>query len=246
MAVNRRLAIIIPVVLVLILGIAGAAYFLTRPAKLQGDEDVYNTVTLEIRNNLFYDVRVVPNAVLESTDHSTIYSYDLLTIGVQDVEPTANFKVQIDGRWVFVQSEDNWVKPTVHGFEVELPYTGAYDTEDVDWEVPLPNNPGGTNPELLEALAEGEVWLFGGNDFIRTGQTYGRFEEVVNNQLIRMTTLFHQPLTRIHLGERLWCEQNGFIVAIVPINFNTQLTILAYGEQGRNYAAALVAGEFYA
>lgn len=243
---TRRGVIIIVLVLVLLIAGGVGIYFLLQPTQLQGDAEIYDTYTLEIADNLFYDVRVVPNAVLESTDHQSIYSFDLLSIGVQDIEPTTHFKVQVNGRWVFAESKDNWLRPTVRGFEENVAYTGTYDLEHTDFEVELPEFPSGTNPEILEALAEGEAWLFGGKDFIRTGITYGLYDAVCATQLIRMTTLFKQDLPYVHKGERMWVERNDYVVAVIPVNYNTQFIIQAYGEQGRLYAAALVAGDFYA
>ena len=85
----------------LLSAIGTGAYFLFKPKELLGSESVYDTVTLQIEDNLFYDVRVPVEAKLESTDGTTIYSYDLLTVGVQDMEPTTFCKVKVGNRWVF-------------------------------------------------------------------------------------------------------------------------------------------------
>lgn len=232
-------------VLALVLSIAGgAAYFLLKPEELKGSEDVYKTITLQLKDDLFYDVRVPVEAVLESTDGGTIYSYDLLTVGVQDIEPTAYCKVKIGDRWVFASSKDGWLRATLAGFEKEEAYTGSYDTEYTKWEDNIPDVVMELDEDMLAALWEGTSYTFGGEEFVTSQIAYGTFDVAVDRALRKMATLYKQPINYGMLtGDRLWVTCNMYTVAIAPINYNTCLVVSAYGEEGKQYAAALMGGQ---
>lgn len=237
---KRIIAIVL--IIVLVLGALGTgAFFLFRPDDLLGSEDVYNTITVQLKDDLFYDVRVPVEAVLESTDGATIYSYDLLTIGVQDVEPTTFCKVNVGDRWVFASSKDGWLKATKAGFEQEAAYTGSYSTEVTKWEDTIPEVVMNLDPELLKSLREGASYTFGGSEFITSQVAYGTFDVAVDRALLKMSILYKQPISYGLLSsERLWVTSNMYTVAVAPINYNTCLVVAAYGETGKQFAAALM------
>lgn len=237
---KRIVAIIL--IIVLSLGILGTgAYFLFKPEELLGSETVYDTVTLQIEDNLFYDVRVPVEANLESTDGATIYSYDLLTVGVQDTEPSSFCKVKVGDRWVFASSKDGWLKATQVGFEKEQAYEGSYDTEDTEWVDSIPKVVMELDPAVLEDLRDGGSYTFGGPEFVTSQIAYGTFDMAVNRALLKMSTLYKQPILYGMLAEnQLWVSENLYTVAVAPINYNTCLVVTAYGESGKQYAAALM------
>lgn len=237
---KRVIAIIL--VVVLVLGAIGTgAYFLFKPEELLGSDSVYNTITLQIEDNLFYDVWVPVEAKLESTDGATIYSYDLLTVGVQDTEPTSFCKVKVGDRWVFASSKDGWLKATQAGFEEEQAYEGAYDTEETEWIDSVPSVVLELDPAMLEDLKEGASYTFGGSEFVTSQIAYGTFDVAVDRALLKMSTLYKQPILYGMLTDnQLWVSENLYTVAVAPINYNTCLVVTAYGETGKQYAAALM------
>lgn len=237
---KRIIAIIL--VVVLILGLLGTVgFFLFKPKELLGSASVYNTVTLQIEDNLFYDVRVPVEAKLESTDGATIYSYDLLTVGVQDTEPSSFCKVKVGDRWVFGASKDGWLKATQLGFEEEQAYEGSYDIEETEWEDTVPEVVMELDEALLEDLKKGAAYTFGGKEFITSQIAYGTFDVAKNRALLKMSSLYKQPiLYGMQTENCLWVTTNLYTVGVVPINFNTCLVVSAYGDLGSQYAAALV------
>ena len=232
-------------VVVLVIGLIGTgAYFLLQPSELLGSATVYNTITLQIEDNLFYDVRVPVEANLESTDGVTIYSYDLLTVGVQDLEPSSFCKVKVGNRWVFASSKDGWLKATQIGFEEEQAYEGSYDTEDTEWIDSVPQVVMDLDPEILEGLKEGSSYTFGGEEFVTSQIAYGTFDVAVDRALLKMSTLYKQPILYGMLtSEKLWVTSNLYTVAVSPVNFNTCLVVTAFGETGKQYAAALMGAD---
>lgn len=239
----KRVIAIILVVALLLAAIGAGAYFLFKPKELLGSESVYNTITLQIEDNLFYDVRVPVEAKLESTDGTTIYSYDLLTVGVQDMEPTAFCKVKVGNRWVFASSKDGWLKATQAGFEQEVPYEGSYDTEDTQWIDTIPDVVMELDEDLLEDLKGGASYTFGGQEFVTSQIAYGTFEVATDRVLLKMSTLYKQPINYGMMSDnKLWVSENLYTVAVAPINYNTCLVVTSYGETGRQYAAKLMEG----
>lgn len=237
---KRVIAIVLGAVL-LLSAIGTGTYFLFKPKELLGSESVYDTVTLQIEDNLFYDVRVPVEAKLESTDGTTIYSYDLLTVGVQDMEPTTFCKVKVGNRWVFASSKDGWLKATQAGFEQEVPYEGSYDTEDTKWIDTVPDVVMELDEELLEDLREGASYTFGGQEFVTSQIAYGTFEVATERALLKMSTLYKQPILYGMMADnKLWVSENLYTVAVAPINYNTCLVVTSYGDVGRQYAAKLM------
>lgn len=59
--------------------------------------------------------------------------------------------------------------------------------------------------------------------------------------LLKMSTLYKQPINYGLMGDsKLWVTENLYTVAVSPINYNTCLVVTAYGEKGKQYAAALM------
>ena len=237
---TKRVAAAVVIAIAICVG-AIVTYCMLRPREILGVTDVYSTVTLQLQDNLFYDVRIPTEAKLQSTDAATIYSYDLLTVGVQDVEPSTFCKVQVGGRWVYANSKDGWLRATLAGFESNEPYAGHYNTEGTKWTDQVPNVVMSLDTELLEQLRVGMSYQFGGSDFITTQVAYGTFPVAVERALTKMETLFRQKIvTGAKDDNHLWVTSAGYTVAVVAINYNTCLVISAHGDQGRQYAARLV------
>ncbi len=56
-----------------------------------------------------------------------------------------------------------------------------------------------------------------------------------------MSSLYKQPI-RMECSQpyQLWVSENLYTVAVSPINYNNCLVVTAYGEVGKQYAAALM------
>jgi len=216
-------------------------FFTFKPTKLQGSESVYNTITLQLSDNMFYDVRVPVEAKLLSTDGATVYTYDLLSIGVQDKEPSSFCKVQVGGRWVFASSEDGWLKATIKGFQDEQPYEGSYSLDNMQWTASLPDVVVSIEDIELEKLLDGNSKALGGTDFVTTQVAFGTFDVATKRALTKMATLYKQPLRfGMKTDYDMWVASGDYTVAVHSINYNTCVVISACGEIGRQYAAALL------
>lgn len=223
---------------------AYVVYTATRPQELYGSEDVYRLITLQLDENHFYDVHVPVEATLLETDGATIYKYDLLTVGVQDVEPTSVCKVLVEGRWVSVVSEEGWLKTSLAGIDSEYSYEGYLDTTDTVWEEEAPTYTGKVNAAALTEVRGGGSYLFGGSEFLTAQVMYGTFESCIQTALTRMSTLYKQPLTSGALNTKyMWMTSNLYVVAVVPINYNTCLVISGYGADSIAHAHALLQEE---
>lgn len=220
-----------------------AVVILMQPQQINGNIYFYNTVTVQLAENTFYNIRVPAEAQLLSTDGATVYQYDLLTVGVQDTEPSTICKVKVADRWVFATSEENWFKPTLQGFEEESPYSVSYDWDEIKWEDELPPLVVKMESEAYTALQAGDSYLFGGDEFITTQTTYGTFSDVVNRALLKMVGLYKQtPTYGLVTDNIFWVTCNDYTVAVKFINYNTHLLITAHGEEGKQCAVALLEG----
>lgn len=237
---QRAVAIIL--VAVLLIGIITASAVLVLGEKeYKGNADVYNLITLQLEDNLFYKVHVPVEAELLSTDGATVYEFDLLTIGIQDMEPTSYCKVKVGERWVYAVSDDDWLKATMAGFETEQAFSATYDATHIDWSDNIPAVIYSLDTEMLAELRKGHAYALGGEEFVVTQIAYGTFDTAVDRSLLKMSTLYGEPLTYGMKGEKkMWMSSNHHTVAVSAINYNTCLVISAYGEAGRQYAAALM------
>lgn len=239
---KRKRAVAILLILLLIFSLVSTGiYFFVQPKEYLGSSSVYNTVTLQLDDTTFYDVRVPVEANLLYTDGTTVYDYDLISVGIQDTEPISDYKVKVGNRWVYAQSEDGWLKATLRGFEEETAYTGSYDTSKMKWTDTVPGVVMELDADMLDALREGQAYTFGENDFIISQLSFGTFDVACERSLMKMSTLFHQDLRYgMKTSNQLWVTSNRYTVAVSSVNYNTCLLISAYGEKGRQYAAALM------
>lgn len=215
--------------------------FLMTPKEFKGDAAAYDTVTLQLKDNTFYDVRVPKIAVLKATDGASVYTYDLLSVGVQDQEPPGPCKVKIGDRWVFGSSRDNYLKSTMAGFEVNKAYQGSYNTEKTKWTDTIPKVVIDLDPVMLKALRAGKSYALGGDEFINAQVAYGTFDSAVTRALTRMSTLYKQPITYGYkTANSLWVTSGKYTVCVSSINYNTCLIVSACGDEGRQYAAKLM------
>lgn len=240
----KRVVAIVLVVVLLVGAIGGGIFILTRPTKINGDPNNYNTVTLKVDEQYYYDVRVPAEATLTGTDQKTFYRYDLLTVGVQDSEPTTGYKVKIANRWVYAVSDDNWVAPTVVGFEDEQPYEGWINTHEPDPET----NEGGTNwgapmrsarePADQTMLASESIAIEGSNEFFCMAKGFGRYEHAREQLLKDVSVLYDVDIWEVHTTDTMmWVESNGYAQGFRMLNFNTFVMYQAYGEEYVNLAA---------
>lgn len=233
----KRVALLIALSLCLAVGV----FLLLKPQKIQGSAEVYDTITVQVGTNLFYNVYVPVEAVLEATDGAAIYDYDLLTIGVQSAEPSARCKVQVGDKWVYAVSKEGWLRATMLGFEQEQPYKGTYDLSTTLWTDELPPITLPLEQSILAQLRGNSYQSFGGAAYVTSEIMYGTFAEVTDRALLKMSTLYHQPILYGKYTTNLfWMTSNLYTVAVTPINYNTCLLITAYGEEGKQYAAAIM------
>lgn len=231
--------------IVLLIAIGVGIYLYCQPREFLGSDTVYNTITLQIGENTFYDVRVPVEAKLLRTDGMTVYEYDIITVGVQDLEPTTFCKVKVGERWVFANSPDNWYKATIGGFETEEPYEGTFDVESTRWTDTVPPLVMDLDRTMLESLQSGASIPLGGKEFVTSQVTYGVFDAIVDKALTRMSTLYLQPIKYgMRTEKALWVVSGEYTVAVRPINYNTCMLVTACGDTGRQYAIALMEGVY--
>ena len=150
-------------------------------------------------------------------------------------------KVKVGNRWVFAASKEGWLKATKLGFEEEQAYSGSYDTENTKWVDSIPPVAMELDQDMMNDLRKGASYTFGGKEFVTSQIAYGTFDVAVERALLKMSTLYKQPINYGLMGDsKLWVTENLYTVAVSPINYNTSLVVTAYGEKGKQYAAALM------
>lgn len=221
--------------------VVGVCAVLMTPRELRGSADIYDTITLQLQDSRFYDVRIPKDAVLKATDGGTVYTYDLLTVGVQDQEPPGPCKVKVDGRWVFATSKDNYLKATMAGFGKNKSYAGSYHIDNIQWTDKIPAVVMDIDTVMLKGLKAGHSYALGGEDFINAQRAYGTFDSAVDRALTKMSTLYRQPLDYGYKTDNsMWVTSGKYTVCVSSINYNTCLIVSACGDTGRQYAAKLM------
>ncbi len=239
-------------VLALLAGaVFGVWYFFLRPTPLKGSVDNAYSVTLNLKDNLYYDVLVPNEAKLLGTDEHYVYEFDLLKIGVQDTEPlNVDYKIQWEDRWIWAVSSDDWLLPTVYSFEHNKPYsvfhqfpidTGV-DPETgeavwVDWsQGPKPHSV--RDPILKEETSH----IYGDGDYILYTKELNTWGNVINLCLDRLAQATGQPSTYYYdNGKCFYIEQDGYCAGALYINYNTQYAVFARGTSGLEEARAILA-----
>lgn len=226
----------------------GVWFFLFRMQSLRGDISHAYAVTLYIKDGVTYDVWVPNEAELIETDQASLYRFDLLTVGVQDIEPTAKYKVPVEGRWVYAKSEDNWLSPTAWGFEHEeakhisprYRYTEVVN-EETGEVTPAVWDDGTLPPCNIEpTLADYDVDI-DGTDYIIYGSTYGVWEDTRDNLLARLCSLSDDYVPHYYDDGRLFYAECGdYCVGMKYTNFNTNETMVAHGSDFKTETLALL------
>lgn len=213
--------------------LAGGAYvgirLFTTPTMLQGDADQYIKITLQLTDRDFYDVRIPTEAVLKDTDGQSLYVFDKLTVGIQDTMPTCIYKVNVCDRWVFAESQEDYLLPTVKGFEIEQPYTVGISLKGVPKDLALPKK----KAEGFRELQTDKTVTFGGNAFVRhTSNGGGDWDSVIDALCLKMTQLYNQPLTSYYRDDICFLMVSGeYIIAAINHNYNTSEVMCGCGTQ---------------
>lgn len=238
---SRKTLTILIAVAVLLIVAAVVCFFIFRPAELHGSTSVYDTVTLQLAPNIFYDVWVPVEATLLSTDGATIYEYDLLTVGVQDTEPSSKCKVAVCGRWVFVNSPEGWLRTSLTGMDVEEPYYGTLDHEAIVWSEGTVDPVAYIPPTSLDFFCNGGVYAFGGSEFIAVQRVYDTYGGAYEQLLWKLFSLFKQDSGEgVVFESGVWITADEYTLALITENYNTYYLVTACGTSGREYAATLV------
>lgn len=238
-------------VLILIAAIGfGAWWFFLRPTPLKGDINNASAITLNLHDNIFYDVLIPNEAVLEETDEHYTYEYDLLRVGVRDTEPLdADYRVQVDGRWVYAYSEDDWLKTVAYSVENNKPYEVVHEFEYLtttdpetgeevkkDWAcgpAPYIANPVG--------MAEPGVIIYGPGDYLIYKEQYGQYNPVCNLMADQLVQSAGQYMPEYYQDGRVfYAAKNGVTVGVVGGTFNTQYTVFAKGQQATELALSIL------
>lgn len=249
----KRILIVLLVILLLGAIGFGVYWFFLKPKPLLGSVENAHSVRLNIADNVYYDVLVPNEAVLLETDEATVYRFDLLTVGIQDVEPTSTaYKVKVEGRWVYVESKDLWLKPSAYSMEVNAPYSlhpvyeYLWTTNEEGEQVPAIWNDGPA-PEFRESQYEPGIGahIYAQNDYIIYGEEYGRWADVVEHMLTKLCALSRDYVPHYYEdGLRMYAYCNGYTVGVVYGNFNTQYTVVAKGQVGTNEALAILTADW--
>lgn len=247
--VKKILITILCIVLIGALGF-GCWWFFLRPTPLKGDVDNAHTITLNLHDNIFYDVLIPNEAVLGDTDEHYTYEYDLLRVGVRDTEPLdADYKVQVDGRWVYAYSDDDWLRTVVysmehnepyevrHGFEYDT-YTDPETGEELvkDWACgPAPH----TDTQVITP-AYGTV-IYGEGDYLIYKEQYGQYEDVCSLMCDQLVQAAGQYMPEYYQdGRVLYATKNGVTIGVVGGTFNTQYTVFAKGQNATTMALQIL------
>lgn len=238
-----KIALSVLLVLAILTGIGAAVYFLLlKPHQLQGDPDNYVPIRLEVRDNIYYTVHVPAEAKLMQTDEHTIYQYDKLTVGVRDAEPTdVDYKLMVEGRWVYAKSPDRWLAAVAKGFDTEVSETVAHYFDPLYAEDPE------THEQVLVDYADGPApvgstqdnapntgsTLYGPSDYIIYTEQYGTYDYVLGLQLDRLYAMTGLPSPHYYYdGHIMYATQGDYVVGMVWENWNTQYAIVAKGTNG--------------
>lgn len=226
------------VILVALAVLAGAAFavywFALRPTPLKGSVENSHKISVSIGRDMFYDILVPNEATLLETDEHTIYRYDLLTIGVQGAEPMTDYKVKVEDRWVFVESDEDWLVPTIYSFEnfkayevfPEYEYLEDEDGNPVNWaDGPAPTYHANASP-VIEGT---HVHKDGG--YVMMEEIYSKWDELVENMLAKLCKLSGEYVPHYYNdGNIFYAEVGGYAVGAKYINYNTQLGLVACGD----------------
>lgn len=224
--------IIIAVLCVAVLGVG--AYFIFRPVPLNGSVGNSHSVSLCIRDNEYYDVLIPNEATLLETDEHSIYRYDLLSVGVQDLEPEADYKVMVSGRWVYATSKDKWLAPTAHSFESNQSYTvnAVYEPVLEGIEVVWNDGPAPELPENTE-VCRYSTHTHALDDYIIVDEVYGLWDDTRELLLCKLCHLTGDYVPHYYDDGRIFYARSGdYAVGMSYINYNTNIGALAKGTAG--------------
>ncbi len=246
---KKILIILLVILLVASLGF-GAWWFFLRPTPLKGTVENSHKVTLNIKDNIYYDVLVPNEAELVRSDEHYVYEYDLLVFGVQSIEPVeVDYKVQIEGRWVWAQSDKDWLLPVAYSMEHNKPYTVEHQfpyltklneetgvEEEMDWATgpaPVANR----EPELLEP----DSLIYGIGDYVTYTEEYNMWDKACDMALDRLAQATGKDSPEyFNNGKCFFAQQDDYCVGVNYINFNTQYAVFARGPSGCEEAQAIL------
>lgn len=234
---------------VLVLGVAGFLVwkFILTPTKLLGSLDNSHQVSVCLGRDVYYDVYVPNEAELQETDEHAIYKYDLLTIAVSLSEPNSDYKVKVGDKWVYAESEEHWLLPTVYGFEHNKAYNVAPVYEyltvtdpETGEEVPAVWNDGPYPYPVTGTEVHSHTTHVHGPEYLVCEEFYGRWEETRDVLLGKLCHLTGDYVPHyFDNGEIFYASSGKYAVGMRYINFNTNQTYIAKGD-ARNELLALI------
>lgn len=221
------------IALILIIPIAGVGVYLyLHPSPMQGSVDNSHTVTLYLGNGTYFDVLVPNEATLIETDEATVYRYDLLTVGVQDMEPSSKCKKQVEGRWIFAASDEKFLIPSMYSFEHNVPYSPTLGECLPEGEPPTPT--------VVENPIT-ETFIFGIDDYIIAEDAYGVWDVIVTQALTRLAQLTGQDSHSYFVSsDTMYASYGDYTVGVIYKNYNTHQVIIAKGQRGTDNALHLL------
>lgn len=237
-------------ILLLITALGFAGWFFLRPTPLKGDVNNAHTISLNLHDNVFFDVLIPNEAVLEETDEHYTYEYDLLRVGVRDTEPfDADYKVQFDTRWVYAYSEDDWLKTVAYSVENNKPYEVNHGFEYLTYIDPVLNvevakdwatGPAPYIDNPVDTVEPGVI-IYGEGDYLIYKEQYGQYKPVcdlMSDQLVQSVGQYMPEY--FQNGTIFYATKNGVTVGVVGENFNTQYTVFAKGQQATEMALSIL------
>lgn len=242
--------IIIALVVVLVAGIGvGAWFLLTRTVSYKGTVENAHTVTITLKDNLFFDVYVPNEAQLMETDEYSIYRYDLLTIAVRESEPeTTDFKAYVGGKWIVVESKGKWLAPTLYSFEhnqayyynAEYEYTEVWNEETEEYEPYYWNDGPAPYSNDRPTVNEGAT-IFGIDDYILYKEELLVWKDAVWQMMDRLCLHTSSYIPHYYDdGDVFYAQIGDYVVGCVHYNYNGQFTVLGKGPTGTREALAIL------
>lgn len=228
----KKIIIAVVCVLLVVALAFGAWWFFLRPTPLKGSLDNYHKVSVYLRDNTYYDVWVPNEAKLITTDEHISYEFDLLEIGVQPYEPTADYKVKVNDVWVYALSKDKWLKPTIKGFEEEQPYVvkPVYEKTVDENGFPIVWADGSYPSGGTEVVSDATHVLEGGDYLIKADTNLGLYADNVQNILGRLCHLTKGYVPHYYDdGKIMYAKSGNYAVGLKYVNYNTTVCYIAKG-----------------
>jgi hypothetical protein len=237
---------LIPACLVVAAAVGAWLYFGSAGQKaFAGDEDSYKTVSVQLKPNLFYPVRVPTEAVLLRSNYETNYEYDLLTVSRYDTLPgNCDTAVKVGDAYIAAYSKTGMLAATQKGFDTEEPYSvyADWDTKEYAEGTPaVPVLPGDAVQTAnstytvkgvgTAVTADNAVAWFAGDGFLQSAVVFSGYTEAIDMYAAKFAGLYGVNFAAYHHLDGVFFAQAGdFYVGVRYINKNTQYVISGKGD----------------